>query len=369
MKVTAVTTWFPTQKSPSRGSFVVRDVKSISRRDEIRLIHLVPPSDDDGTRRLRHEGIDVLRLPMDPRRPDQLLRVSGQLRKALHGSDVVHTMAFSSLLPLAVRRPQMPWIHTEHWSAITTPDTLPKVARRGLPLLLQLLSLPGKVTAVCEFLARPIRSVREHRPTTVVPCIVEPGPVAPRRDRSDGTLRLVSTGGLIPRKDPLVAVEALALLVEAGIDAHLEWLGDGPLWEETLQYADSLGVGHRLLLRGTVDSAGVNDALARADLFFGPTRADNFFVSAAEAIVAGRPVVLGANGGQGEYVKPAVGALVHRQSAAAYAEAIIEVDARTRDLPAEEISATIGDSFSSATVGDAYHQQYSLLTSDLGDHA
>lgn len=369
MKVTAVTTWFPTQVAPSRGSFVVRDVLAISRRDEVRLIHLVPPDDDDGTRHLRHEGIDVLRMPMDPRRPDHLLRASAQLRKALRGSDVVHSMAFSSLLPLAVRRPQMPWIHTEHWSAITTPDTLPKAVRLGLPALMQLLALPGRATAVCEFLARPIREVREHRPTDVVPCIVEPGPVATRRDRADGALRLVATGGLIPRKDPLIAVETLALLVEAGIDAHLEWLGDGSLRQETLHRAGTLGVDDRLLLRGTVDAAGVSDALARSDLFFGPTRADNFFVSAAEAIVAGRPVVLGANGGQGEYVKPAIGSLVHRQSAECYAEAILDVDARTRDLDAEEIAATIGDSFSSENVGDAYHEQYRLVTTEQSDRA
>ena len=35
----------------------------------------------------------------------------------------------------------------------------------------------------------------------------------------------------------------------------------------------------------------MNAELARADLFLGPTRSDNFYVSAAEAVVSGRPVV------------------------------------------------------------------------------
>lgn len=354
MKVTVVTTWFPTTVAPSRGSFVVRDTLSIARHNDVRLVHLVPPADDDGTRRLTHEGIDVLRIPMDPRRPGQVLKASRQLRRALRGADVVHSMAFSSLLPLALRRPAAPWLHTEHWSALTTPATLPLPARLGLPALSRLLALPDRVTAVVDFLAEPIRQVRGEKPTDIIPCIVEPGPVVPRRDRSDGSLRMVSTGGLIPRKDPLIAVKVLAQLVERGIDAHLEWLGEGPLREDTVLLAERLGVTDRLSLPGTVNETGVRAALGRADLFFGPTRADNFFVSAAEALVSGRPVVLGATGGQGEYVQPQVGTLVDQQDATAYTEAILEVDARTRGLPAQAIADTIGDSFSARTVGAAY---------------
>lgn len=360
MNVTVVTTWFPTAIAPSRGSFVVRDTHALALHHDVRLVHLVPPADDDGTRRLVHEGIDVLRIPMDPRRPDQILRAAVRLQQALRGAGLVHSMAFSSLLPLALRRPRAPWVHTEHWSALTTPETLSAPAQLGLPALSQLLRLPDRVTAVCEFLARPLRAVRGQRPTDVVPCIVEPVPVAPRRDRADGTLRLVSTGGLIPRKDPLIAVETLARLVEDGVDAHLQWLGDGPLREETVARAEELGVADRLDLTGTVDAAGVRTALADADIFFGPTRADNFFVSAAEAIVSGRPVVLGATGGQGEYVRPEVGVLIDTQDAGAYASAIRELDDRTRGLEAQQIADTIGQSFSSRTVGDGYARVHRL---------
>jgi glycosyltransferase involved in cell wall biosynthesis len=361
MRVIAVTTWFPTEVAPSRGSFVVRDLLAIAHHAEVSLVHLVPPADDDGTRRLVHEGIDVLRIPMDPRRPDHVLAASRALSRALRGADLVHSMAFSSLLPLALRRPRAPWLHTEHWSALTTPATLPAPARAGMPVLTRLLALPDRVTAVCEFLARPIREIRGRRETAVVPCIVEPGELVPRRDRSDGALRLVSTGGLIERKDPLLAVEVLARLVEGGTDAHLEWLGEGPLRDATVQRARELGVQDRLALPGNRSSAEVREALGRADLFFGPTRADNFFVSAAEAIVAGRPVVLGATGGQGEYVEPEVGDLVPQQHVAAYAEAILSVDARTRSLEARSIADTIGDRFSSRTVGAGYAAQYEEL--------
>lgn len=354
MKITAVTTWFPTEAAPSRGSFVVRDLQAIAAHADVRLVHLVPPADDDGTRRLVHEGIEVLRIPLATSDPLAIARAARQLPAALGGSDLVHTMAFSAMLPLALRSPRVPWVHTEHWSALTTPATLPAPARAALPVLQRLLARPDRVTAVCEFLAAPIRAVRGDRPTDVVPCIVEPGPLLPRRDRSDRSLRLVSTGGLIERKDPLVAVRTLAVLRDQGHDVHLTWLGDGPLREATLAEARRLDVAERLQLPGSVDGAGVRAALGAADLFFGPTRADNFFVSAAEAIVAGRPVVLGSTGGQGEYVAPEVGDLVETQDPLRYARAILAVDARTRGLSSETIAATIGDAFSSRTVGEGY---------------
>lgn len=358
MRITAVTTWFPTSQAPSRGAFVVRDLHAIARHHEVRVVHLVPPQDDDGTRRLVHEGIDVLRIPMAPSRPGAVARAARDLTAALRGSDLVHSMAFSSLLPLVLHRPRVPWVHTEHWSALTTPETLPAPARAALPVLVRALRAPDRVTAVCEFLADPIRRVRGDRPTEVVPCIVEPGPLVPRRERSDGALRLVSTGGLIERKDPLVAVRTLAELERRGVDAHLTWLGEGPLREQTLALARELGVSDRLDLPGSRSGAEVRAALGAHDLFFGPTRADNFFVSAAEAIVAGRPVVLGATGGQGEYTRPAIGELVPVQDPVTYADAIQAVDARTRGLDSAQIADTIGDAFSTARVGRAYADTY-----------
>ena len=35
MRVTAVTTWFPTELAPSRGSFVVRNLHAIAHHAEI----------------------------------------------------------------------------------------------------------------------------------------------------------------------------------------------------------------------------------------------------------------------------------------------------------------------------------------------
>ncbi|MCL6424236.1 glycosyltransferase [Brachybacterium sp. JHP9] len=381
MLVTIVTTWFPTAARPAVGPFVLRDARAIAATSgsRVRVVHLIPPSDlaaDGGAARIAvpvraqsalpaaREGtgadegsIEVLRIPFAPQDPRTWAGARAPLAAALRGSDAVHSMAISSLLALRMVQVPAPWVHTEHWSALTTPASAPAHLRAAIPVFRRLLRRPDTVTAVCEFLAAPIRAERGPRPVAVVPCIVDPVPLTPRRDRSDGTLRLVSTGALIERKDPLVAVRVVAELARRGVDARLDWLGDGPLRSATEEEARALGIADRITLRGQVAADEVLRTVAEGtDLFFGPTRADNFFVGAAEALVAGRPVVLGATGGQGEYVDPAVGELVGVQDPRAYADAIQRVDAATRDLSSEQISETIGERFSTPVVGAQYRE-------------
>ena len=171
-------------------------------------------------------------------------------------------------------------------------------------------------------------------------------------------LRLAAVGGLIDRKDPVLAVETLAALRDRGVVAELTWVGSGPLRERVLARAAELGLGDRVRLPGVQDASGVSRVLAGSDLFFLPTRADNFCVSAAEALVHGRPVVVGATGGQGEYIEPEVGSLVDVQDARAYADAVVATDARTRGLDAAAIAGTIGDRFSPESVQQGYADAY-----------
>lgn len=372
MRVLAVTTWFPTPSHPSVGAFVVKDAGAVAGLGhDVHVVHLVPPHqwvpglpEDAGV-----EGLPVTRVRMSTAHPGQITAAGVRLRAMAGHADLVHTMAFSSLLPMAWWRPAVPWVHTEHWSGLTAPQTLPASRRLALPALRRLLGRPDVVTAVCDYLARPIRDVRgagEHgasggRPTVIVPCIVPvPQPVIERPAPGD-RLRLIGIGGLIERKDPVMAVDTVAELRRRGQDAELVLVGEGPLRDTVAARADALGLSDRVRLTGPLDRAGVLEALAAADLFLGPTRGDNFFVSCAEALVAGRPVVVGATGGQGEYIDPRAGhTVVDDQSAAAYADAVQDVLARAGGLTAQQISDTVGQRFSVDAVAAGYQAAYDL---------
>ena len=155
----------------------------------------------------------------------------------------------------------------------------------------------------------------------LVPCVVaneRPVKPLPPGDR----LRLVAVGGLVPGKRPLLAIRTIAALKEAGHDVHLNWVGDGPLRGEAEDLISELQLGENVTLVGTVPPAEVFAYFEQAHLFFLPTAHENFFTSAAEALSAGRPVVVPRVGGFTDYVTPANGVLVDDASPESLAAAI-----------------------------------------------
>lgn len=368
MRVLVVSTWLPTRSHPTIGSFVVKDALAIANLGhEVALIHLVPPGQlsAPGAVGLAAEsptidGLPVNRIMMSTNNPRQIAAATTRLARWSLGADVVHTMAFSTLLPFALWRPFAPWVHTEHWSGLTAPHLLPASWRLALPALKPLQTRPDVTTAVCDYLATPIRSIRGSDPTVIVPCIVPlPESLAPRPQPSEG-IALVSVGGLIERKDPLMVLETIADLGRRGVRATVRFVGDGPLRHEITQRCAELGMTDQVTIVGTLDRQGVLEELARADVFFGPTRGDNFFVSCAEAVLSGRPVVVGSTGGQGEYLDERVGICVDEQTPIAYADAIQRVLLQVDGMSAEQISATIGDAFSADEVAAGYDGAYAL---------
>ena len=133
--------------------------------------------------------------------------------------------------------------------------------------------------------------------TTVVPNpVVGPTVPVPPRPALDGPLRLLFVGRLSPRKGPDVAVEALRLLVDRGVDARLTIVGSvfpGYEWFDDRLRAGIAGAG----LTDRVDLLGFHadvwPMLAEADAVLVPSVLDESFGNAAvEAVLAARPSVV-----------------------------------------------------------------------------
>ena len=365
MRVVAVSTWFPTAKAPSSGAFVVKDLCAIrDAGNDVSLVHLVPPHQDDGTRHVIHEGIRVWRVPFNPMNPLDIILAADQLTHAFDDADVIHSMAVSSLGPLAVLKMRgliaTPWVHTEHWSGLTNPETLTPLLRVSRPVVGQALRFPDVVTAVCDYLAAPIREYRRGKPVEIVPCIV-PGADQlediPPLGEGDA-LRLVTVGGLIERKDPMMALDIVTELLGRGVKTTMVFVGDGPLRPEIERRAASGPLAGSVQLTGNLSRSGVLQELNASHLFIGPTRGDNFFVSCAEAIAQGRPVVVSDRGGQGEYVKPIAGRVLRSPTVSDYADAVLEVVGKAS---ATDIAASLGTAFHSASVGAGYSSVYETV--------
>lgn len=154
-------------------------------------------------------------------------------------------------------------------------------------------------------------------------------------------VRIVSIGRLSSRKGPDLALTATALLVAQGYDVHLELCGTVVPGQEAFlegleRRADQPDLRGRVTFTGY--ASPVWPALARADLFLAPARAEPFGNAVVEAQLAGRPVVASAQQGHLETVVDGeTGLHVPTEDPAAMARAL----ARLIDDPA--LAHTLAD--------------------------
>ena len=133
--------------------------------------------------------------------------------------------------------------------------------------------------------------------------------------------------------------------------------------------ARELGVGRFVTFNGFRDPAGVQADLRAADVFLLPTASETLCVAAAEALAAGRPVVMGNRGGQRDFITPGNGRLVGSRSAADYGRAVLEVaGGQGIDAP-QELARGIRQRYGFDTVADqmsALYEEAVALTSPRG---
>ncbi len=349
MRVLIVTTWYPSVANPVSGIFVRRDAELLATEHDVRVLHLASPeliSDADAAADAA-SVVPITRVPMSTFDPRAIRRAWSAIAPMLERAEILHTHAFSTLLPFAGRRVEKPWVHSEHWSGIADPRTLSWRGRLVLSATGRLLRRPDVVTAVSSYLADRVGRFRRGR-IMIVPSVVPAAPlVAPPHDPDH--LRLVAVGGLVPGKDPLLAVETVRELVRRGQPTTLAWAGDGPL-----RMSLEAEGGDSVRLLGAQDARGVAAALDGADIFVLPTVGETLCLSALEAITHGRPVVIGDRGGQRDYIEDANGRLVHDRTAVAFADAVQDVWSRRRELTPERVAATIGTRFQPASIRAAY---------------
>lgn len=360
-KIVVVTTWFPSDERPAEAPFNLNHVEALAPFGDVEVVHVRLGSSQKPLSE-QYKGIRVRRLSFDPRRPFEALATLRAVARAARAADIVHTMAFSSVLVLSAARPfarRMRWLHSEHWSGITDPSSVSRAWSR-MAWLRRFLRRPQIVTAVTSQLAGFMRPFTRE-PVRVVPCVVQnPRQPAPR-PRSG--VRLVGIGYLVPGKQPLLAVDVVAELVRRGVDATMTWVGGGPLQAEMEHRIAEAGLSGRFHLTGMVSPEAVFDYLEPANLFFVPTLRENFFTAAAEAVSAGRPVVVARVGGFVDYLDDA-NAEFATNSVDGYADAIVTASERFATVSEADIADPLRERFSLATIGRQFDELFDELSGD-----
>lgn len=355
MRILVVSTWYPTRDAPFRTPFITRHVRAIARDHQVHVIHVQLLEDSPVTQE-NYDGVAVTRVGFDPRKPLTMVRALAEIRRWARFSDVVHTMAFSSALiaaPVVWRRP---WVHTEHWNGVLFPDHVNRLWERAA-WLRHLLRLPRVVTGVSTLMTRKLEEFARSGATRLIGNVVDHAPqVAQRPD--DGALRLIGVGAATEHKGALLAVDTVEWLRDQGHDASLVWDGDGPMREQAERRALELGIADHVDFRGFRGTEDLWRDLAESTIFILPSKSETFCVAAAEALAAGRPVIMGDRGGQGDFLTDRNGRMVSERSPEAFGRAVLDLmrdpATATPDEMAREIRARYGSDAVSDQLTDLY---------------
>jgi glycosyltransferase involved in cell wall biosynthesis len=128
-------------------------------------------------------------------------------------------------------------------------------------------------------------------------------PANPKTDyrlAPDGAIKLVAHGRLHEKKGYGVLVEAIAQLVQDGIDWSCRIAGDGPERVALQMQIEQNSLADKIELPGWIDS--VADFLAPGDIFVLPSFQEDFPLAVLDAMASGMPIVASAIDGPKDFL-------------------------------------------------------------------
>jgi glycosyltransferase involved in cell wall biosynthesis len=118
-----------------------------------------------------------------------------------------------------------------------------------------------------------------------------------RPPRSDATLRLLVAGYLVRRKRNEAVLRALRRVLDAGVDARLTIVGDGPEEASLRALSRELGVAASVEWLGFVPHAQIDAVYRTADVLVSGSEHEGVPIALLEALASGLPIVSAANQG------------------------------------------------------------------------
>lgn len=299
---------------------------------------------------LRTLGAGVVALPMRPEAvaPRADLHVTVRLAQILRRGrwDVVHTHSHKAgaiARPLAALR-GLAVVHSAHGFAYVTQqyrERRGRGVRRALMLGVEQLCSPAARVIVCVSHDEREDALRDQiapaQRLVVVPNGISPLPPAQPDPQllslRDGEPLIGFLARFHPQKAPLLLLDALIRLRDAGVSFRAALVGEGPLEAAVRERALAAGLGDQVLILPF--TGAVAPILAAFDIYALPSLWESLPIGLLEAMAAGLPVVAADVGGVREAVTHEQTGLLHpRGDVAALSEALerllLDADLRAR---------------------------------------
>jgi len=259
--------------------------------------------------REQRDGVEILRTPCFRRRedtctvPEMALYLAASFLPAwrLAGNwkpDVIHAhfaVPTGALAFPVSRLTGIPYVLTAHLGDV--PGGVPEQTARLFSLVNPLARILWKsaagVTAVSSFVSGLARAAYGLEPV-IIRNGIEPR-AAGITPRANSTPRILLAGRLSVQKNPLLALQALALLKD--LDWSLSIIGEGPLGAALRVEAGKLGLEKRVTFHGWLAGERVAAIMAQSDILIMTSLHEGLPMVGVEALQHGLAIVGSAIGG------------------------------------------------------------------------
>lgn len=328
-RILVIASWYPGPANPTAGAFIKQQVEALSGYCDVAVLHVGYGESRLAAYVMQEDTIPVARAEVTSSALGQVFDVRSAgleafelLREQWGTPDIVHVQALwpaASIARAIKRKYGIPYVVTEH-----SEEYLPHSNRRlaKYPVVVGTLLRPlardaSRTIAVSRFLADRLVELGLASDPLVIPNVVPVVEPAPVPSTHPHVIAHVSVMG--PAKDLPGLLEAVRQLKERRDDFVLKLVGDGERREEAQRLARDLVVDDVVEFTGRKDQDEVAEILAAAAFVVVSSTHETFSVSAAEALMAGRPVVSTRCGGPEEFITPEVGMLVDASNPTALA--------------------------------------------------
>lgn len=175
-----------------------------------------------------------------------------------------------------------------------------------------------------------------------------------------------TAGRLVQLKRHDLLIQAAAIVLQNGLDAHFVIAGDGPLYDQLVVLTKKLGISERLHLLG--HQKNIIDVYSMLDVFVLPSDSESFGLSLIEACAAGLPCIATAVGGIPEILGDENGLLISSGSL----EELVNAIQRMASIEIRNIymkrSKIIARKFSHLETARQYAQLYRQLIAANAQH-
>lgn len=158
-------------------------------------------------------------------------------------------------------------------------------------------------------------------------------------------MRLLTVGRISVEKGQDVAIRALKMIIDKGVEARYYLVGDGLFKETCVQLAESLGIADRVVFLGT--QVNPYPYMKNCDVYIQPSRHEGYCITLAEARVFPSPIVATCFTGAKEQLASRTNARVVGMTANEIAEGLMEVSSMPLLSDDCQISNTEIQTFSS----------------------